>query len=52
MNPHEWDKVFFQDSDVVTAFHHLNLGEEIDATSTFEATTTAPNHDRRGVFDL
>ncbi len=51
MNPHEREKGFFQDSDVAAAIHHLILGEEIEAASTFEVTKTASDHDRRDVLD-
>jgi hypothetical protein len=39
MNPHEREKVFFQDCGAV-ACQHLILGEEVEAILIFEATET------------
>ncbi len=38
VNPHEREKVLFEDSDVAAAIHHFILGEKVEATSTFEST--------------
>jgi hypothetical protein len=38
VNPHEREKVLFEDSDVAAAIHHFILWEKVEATSTFEST--------------